>query len=295
VPVPAFLPLLRRIALGLDPARAVARLSHFDEARGFANYALTCRAAGERAAQCEATAVSHDLAAFGVCRIDVMPAGDALSIRERLGPLPVQPPRADDVDFTDRLEMPADFEREVLEGILSPSVAAEVERRFGSPFLVYNMHVTRLRPGTVSKRSLLWHCDTGPSDHLKLLLYLDDSEETGGNTNFIDRAASDAFLRAGYTFGPLRRRRGDLTALGRRFGIRFQPRHWRLRPGQGLLFEPSRVLHRGVVPTGAARHIVTLLLLPSPTPWHSHSDMPGRRLGLDFGFPPSAADLLRST
>jgi hypothetical protein len=40
-----------------------------------------------------------------------------------------------------------------------------------------------------------------------------------------------------------------------------------MNPGDGVIFQPAMVLHRGVGPTMAPRYVVTLCLLPSPVPW----------------------------
>ena len=37
--------------------------------------------------------------------------------------------------------------------------------------------------------------------------------------------------------------------------------------GQGVLFQPATVLHRGVSPSRGPRYVLTLCLLPSPVPW----------------------------
>lgn len=278
--------LLRRLALGLDPARATNRLAEYDTVRGFDAYADHCRTGHP------APDGTGALARDGVDLLDVMPSAAATALRDRLAGLPLLPPRDVDVDFTDCFDLPPAFEQEIIAAVLTTPVAAAIERHFGSPFMLYNMHVSRLSTGAAAKRSLLWHCDSGPSRHLKLLTYLDDSEATGGNTAFLDRGSSDRFLAVGYTFGPLGSRRTDLMPIARRYGIRYQPLTWQIRPGQGLLFEPSRVLHRGVVPGMAPRHIVTMLLLPSAARWQPGDPMPGRQLGLGFRFPRQASSLL---
>ncbi len=37
--------------------------------------------------------------------------------------------------------------------------------------------------------------------------------------------------------------------------------------GEAVLFQPGRVLHRGISPTRGRRLTATLCLLPSPVPW----------------------------
>lgn len=287
---------LKQTLSGLNPERSKGRLLHFDRVRGFDSYAGECRAsfggAGSVVPNAEALAELRDR---GVTRVDAMEAQLAAALREQVLALPAATRRFENEDYGEQFVVPEDLETTILRAVLPPHLTALIEHYFGSHFHIYNAHITRLPPRAPSKRSLLWHCDSGPSQHLKLLVYFENSETSGGNTAFLDRRASDGFLEQGYTFGPLRRRRDDLSGLARRLDIRFEPRTWPLMAGQGLLFEPSRVLHRGVIPDRGARHIVTLLLLPSPIPWPQaleEQGVLGRALGLGFRFPEQASEVL---
>lgn len=290
---------LKRRILGLDPERSLRRVAEYDIDRGYDDYAAACRQAGPPpgapASEAERKAKA-EMEAQGVTCLDVLSAEAAAELRRRLIDLPAVPPRTDEIDYSDTFDVPEAFMADLVEACLPVPVAATIARHFGSHFFVYGCHATRLRPGMPSKRSMLWHCDSGPTYHLKLLVYLEDSRVTGGNTAFLDRQASDRFLEQGYTFGPVSSRRNDLSGLARRLNLSFQPQNWEVKAGQGLLFEPSRVLHRGVVPGRAPRHVFTMVLLPSPRPWTEVHAARGCRVSVFKGqFPKSAKDLLAGT
>jgi len=116
--------------------------------------------------------------------------------------------------------------------------------------------------------SFYWHCDGGPSKHLKLLLYLNDSKESGATTMVLERDESDALLRIGYTFCPIGFRLEDLTELAQDKGISYNPIIPEIKAGNGLLFEPARISHRGIWPTDAPRYLVQIAIIPHIEPWY---------------------------
>ena len=117
--------------------------------------------------------------------------------------------------------------------------------------------------------SCRWHCDAGPLEHLKLLVYLTDSD---GGTEVIDRAATYLFQRVGYGFGPKPDRLDDLGPLGAQYGIGFTPNHIMPRMGEALVFEPTRVLHKGVPGVARKRRLLQVGIVPWPQPWDTAFD-----------------------
>lgn len=163
----------------------------------------------------------------------------------------------------------------------------KIAGHFGSEYLVCSYAEHRTPPARKEARSFLWHCDRGPKRFLKVLLYLNDGH--GGNTEFLDRAATAELEHVGYVFGPNRRRLSDLSGIARRHGIPYQPRRWPIQAGQAFLFEPSGVLHRGIVPTIAERRTLSIMLVPSPIPWREALD---RYQPRHDGVFPASADML---
>jgi hypothetical protein len=158
------------------------------------------------------------------------------------------------------------FRERVLEAALVAPVHERIEHCFGSHYRVHWYFVTCTDPGE-GTYSFRWHCDKGPTQHLKLLVYLNDDSEHGGNTELLDLQTSEAIARVGYSFGPTRSRREDLSSLAARAEARYQPVRRAMSAGEGILFQPARVLHRGISPTRGPRYVLTLCLLPSPVPW----------------------------
>jgi len=159
-----------------------------------------------------------------------------------------------------------------LQELLTLVLAGRVDRRianyFGSEYLVHWLafSVTRQASEQASV-SFRWHCDKGPSAHLKLIVYLNPTAEHGGNTEFIDLEGSEAVARRGYLFGRSTTRTADIRHLSTIAGKDLVSHARELRAGQAVLFQPSRVLHRGLSPARGDRVVLTLCILPSPVHW----------------------------
>lgn len=75
-------------------------------------------------------------------------------------------------------------------------------------------------------------------------------------------------MPTGYFFCPLQERLADLTELDRVHGIAAVP-EIQLAPtaGEAILFQPSRVLHKGIRPTWGRRRMFSLGIIPCPGGW----------------------------
>lgn len=159
-----------------------------------------------------------------------------------------------------------------VEGLLAQVLAGPPDQRiveyFKSEYLLHwvTFSVTRQAREQESV-SFRWHCDKGPSAHLKLIVYLNPTEEHGGNTEFINLEDSEAVACKGYLFGWSKSRSSDIQHLSR-IARRELSRHVSpLLAGQAVLFQPARVLHRGLSPDRGDRLVMTLCILPSPVHW----------------------------
>lgn len=157
---------------------------------------------------------------------------------------------------------------ELLVQVLAGSLDQRIMEYFNSEYLLHwvTFSVTRQAREQESV-SFRWHCDKGPSTHLKLIVYLNPSAEHGGNTEFIDLEGSEAVARRGYLFGWSKSRSSDIRHLSRIAGRELTPEASPLRAGQAVLFQPARVLHRGLSPDRGDRLVMTLCILPSPVHW----------------------------
>jgi hypothetical protein len=78
-------------------------------------------------------------------------------------------------------------------------------------------------------------------------------------------------------YAPVKTRVKDLAPLAAQSGIPYAPWSPEMRAGEGILFQPASVLHRGALPTHGPRHVVTVCLLPSPVPWRDAYDRGSHR------------------
>jgi len=165
--------------------------------------------------------------------------------------------------------------RKLLAQVLAGQVDRRIAEYFESEYLVHWLafSVTRQSREQASV-SFRWHCDKGPSAHLKLIVYLNPTAEHGGNTEFIDLRGSEAVARRGYLFGRSKSRTSDIRHLSRIAGEDLVSHATEMHAGQAVLFQPSRVLHRGLGPDRGDRLVLTLCILPCPVHW---------RIALDCG------------
>lgn len=168
-----------------------------------------------------------------------------------------------------------EFRRELLGRVMSAELDDRALRYFESEYFVHELTVSRAVPvKKLGFNSFRWHCDRGPQMHLKLLLYLNDYEEHEGNTEFLDLECTSKIAETGYLYAPVRTRCTDMSEIAERAGTRNAPWSSELRAGEGIVFQPSSVLHRGMLPTRGARFVVMVCLQPSPIPWREALERP---------------------
>ena len=249
-----------------DSRRAEEIWREFDENRHYAQYLERCRAAWRRSPEPPANA---DLVqrGFGYLRaLQSSAAADVVAELEgRYQPklLKKDSKHLEGYRVSDRQWMMG-----LLEQVMQGPVDAAIAAHFRSEYLVHWVTFTLTRAAKEQESvSFHWHCDKGPSAHLKLIIYLNPTASHGGNTEFIDLADTSAVARQGYLFGRSKTRTGDVAHLSRMAGRALATHLQERDAGEAVLFEPSRVLHRGVTPTRGDRLTATLCLLPSPMPW----------------------------
>ena len=64
-----------------------------------------------------------------------------------------------------------------------------------------------------------WHCDGGPSKHLKIIIYLNGHEEHGSNTAFYDKETTQKLKELGYIFADLDNRKLNIEPLLEKHGM----------------------------------------------------------------------------
>jgi hypothetical protein len=251
--------------LKLDPARTQAARRAFDETGRYDAWAAHCRAQMARPVPEPSDALHR--AGFEIVRL--LSEADAAALKAELVAHTDKnrPPRRD-IDYAEVAQLDdVGFLTPWLERMLGGAIDTRIVGHFGSEYFIHSLAFTRTVPARVSRRSFLWHCDRGPRDFLKINLFFDATAEHGATTECFTRESSAAIERIGYTFGPNRWRTADAALLARRADRTALPEHPDMCAGEALLFEPSNVLHRGILPTRGTRHMLSLILLPSPVPW----------------------------
>ena len=168
-----------------DPARAARTYAEYDEGRHYDAYHAQCRAACRRefAADGE-TALDRD----GFQYLRALSADRARTISGELQQNhPLQLLKKDSQHLegfhaTDHAWLQSLF-AEILTGETDQAIAAY----FGSEYLVHWYAFSLTRPAERQESvSFRWHCDKGPSRHLKLIVYLNPTAEHGGNTDGLE-------------------------------------------------------------------------------------------------------------
>ncbi len=110
-----------------------------------------------------------------------------------------------------------------------------------------------------------WHCDGGPNEHLKLIIYLNDSEEHGYATPYYSHKQTNKLKEAGYILGDLAARKADISDLLEHLEVPGDPTKHNLTAGDAILFNPNQVAHKvQYSDTNTPRYALCLCLLPSP-------------------------------
>lgn len=276
--------------IGGKPKRIWETFTIYDRLRGFGEYLRTCQAHMNR----RVTPPHEQLRRDGYALIEPLGVEEACALSAMLEERGEGFIKKRGDDYTAYLRCDERIFDPILEQVFRGPVDALIADFFGSEYVPYWAAYQVASPNVSTKRAFCWHCDKGPSKWLKILLYFTDSDVTGGNTLLLDRKESERVAQTGYTFGPLKERVEDLTPIAARHGFEIHPRQFSIRAGQGILFEPAQLLHRGLSPSKAPRKIMQILILPSPLPWREAleklraADLPARR---DLAFPGSAAEL----
>lgn len=209
-----------------------------------------------------------DLAAKGFEIARAFPAEHAREILSRLDP---------NEGIVRLLDDSFDFLRWALHPACEGEIGSRLRALFRSEFSVTGIAFRRKiggvskasgKPGDAyEKSSAFWHCDGGPTTHVKVLIYLAEASAHDGGTAYIDRSTTELFKAAGYLFPASEDRTMDLHGDARKAG--FDYRETLLKPecGEAIIFQPSTTLHRARLPERGERVTMTLLCLPSAKSW----------------------------
>jgi hypothetical protein len=249
-----------------DSRRAQTIWQEYDQRRRYGDYLAHCRDACQRAAL-PAADVELERRGFSYLRA-LEPAAAAACATDLQNLYRPQLLKKDSRDLEGFRVADRQWLRELLGRMLQGQVDSSIVSFFRSEYLVHWVAFSLTRQAEEQASvSFRWHCDKGPSSHLKLIVYLNPTASHGGNTEFMDLADTEAVARQGYLFGWSKTRTGDVRHLSRVAGRALATELRERDAGEAVLFQPARVLHQGVSPTRGARLTATLCLLPSPVHW----------------------------
>ena len=166
--------------------------------------------------------------------------------------------------------------QEILKKILTGDIEKKISNYYYSNFAVIFAVLLKTLPkeeeDLQNNPSMAWHCDMGPSNHLKLLITLTDNDDHGGGTEYIDRSTTDLLKKVGYGFLPVEHRKFDLSPLAKKNNIPFKIDLLKPKCGEGIFFEPARTMHRGFRPTNGENDRLVLGFIPWTSNWEDFEE-----------------------
>ena len=249
----------------LEPKRTAAAREHFDVTGKYDLWHDYCRQQFKR----RAIFSSNELASRGIEVVRLLSAAEAADAKQLMLDKAEQfSPSKKGITYADVVRFKnSEFLQPIVEKMLNNATDERITGIFGSEYYVHSLIANRTMPAKESRRSFLWHCDRGPRSFLKINMFLDATSEHSGTTEFLDLSTSQRFEDVGYTFGANARRVADLHPIARKFNGDVSVIHPQLDAGEAFIFFPARSLHRGFLPTRGIRHMLCLVLLPSPIQW----------------------------
>ena len=158
------------------------------------------------------------------------------------------------------------------EDLITEELEHLVEQSFQSNFYIMFLHFNRVIPFDHAEEteniSFKWHNDGDtPQHYVKFLFMLNGFDEHEGGTSFLDKETTARLGEAGYTYCPVNFRVEDIAPLCRHYDIPFEPDFIKPDAGQGVLFQPLNVLHKGMAPAKGPRVGGQIAFIPHPRPW----------------------------
>lgn len=157
----------------------------------------------------------------------------------------------------------------------SPELNEQICRHFGGFYKIAWLDCYRTVPSNVRKQAWLWHSDNVPVGLLKVQVLLTDANRDTGAIEILPRSQTLAFRKAGYFGDIVSERLADLTDFAKRHNIEFSPVCVEAKAGDVLLFD-NNDLHRANPPKRNFRDALTILLVPSATPWREAYQLSGK-------------------
>ncbi|MEY8238710.1 MAG: GSCFA domain-containing protein, partial [Cycloclasticus sp.] len=185
----------------------------------------------------------------------------------------------------------------IIKGILNPEVDREIKNYFKSHYAIQFIASRTLKPtDSIENVSTKWHCDSGPTNFINIMCYLDDESDHNSSTLFMSEETTDKLKKIGYAYCNLDYRQSDITDLLNEHNIKNEVFSHNFKAGESIVFCPTKLIHKAHPPRpGSTRTTVDICLIPSPVPWEeaiARGFTPG---GAYVQFQNRAVELLKCT
>lgn len=152
---------------------------------------------------------------------------------------------------------------EIVIKILNPKITTKIENYLESHFAISHVMFAEAFPDAAPITSFRWHYDVGPSSQTHIMVYLDDADETGGRTEFLNYDDSQKIRDSGYNPIVASERLLDITDIDPSVEV--------IKPspevGDMIIFNATKIYHCGIHPTKKTRKVVFIILHSDFAPW----------------------------
>ncbi len=154
--------------------------------------------------------------------------------------------------------------------ILNNETVKKIESLMQSYFAIDHIFFSRTYPDADPIVSFRWHRDAGPKFQTHIMVYLSDSEETGGRTEFINYHYSGCVELSGYAGNKnIERRATDLKYIVPDMEV-IAPKP---RAGDIIIFNATQIYHQGIHPNTGYRDVMFIILRPDMMSWSKSVDL----------------------
>ncbi|REL34800.1 GSCFA domain-containing protein [Thalassotalea euphylliae] len=157
----------------------------------------------------------------------------------------------------------------LIEQVFNEDLDEQIRSYFNSEYCIFWWSIEKVAStDEQSSVSARWHCDAGPTKHLKVIVYLNGHDEHKSDTPFLDKQATDKLKEIGYIFNNYNDRNTNITPLCEHFNVNYNPQSLKPSVGDAVIFNPNQVAHRALPPIPEkTRYALHFCVLPSALHW----------------------------
>lgn len=159
---------------------------------------------------------------------------------------------------------------DLIDKVLTTEIDQEIKSYFKSNYAILWYSTTSVTYDcNFNNCSAKWHCDGGPSNHLKLICYIDGEEKHKSSTLTMNENITNKLKEIGYVYCNVVDRLSNIEPLAEHFGIPLSVDRHQFKAGESIIFNPTKILHKAEAPQekNSIRTTFNLCFIPSPIPW----------------------------